>query len=130
MINFHIVVARINHPESRNVDFFIDLFFDDGIGVLIATIDDFHRQKKFARVAVVMSARSGQIAVVRETWIFVRGATNCVIERFATLAVIAECSRSQMISCRVSGAERGSVAPSRISSYGLAHFPKQTSDWP
>ena len=40
-------------------------------------------------VAAVMSARSGQIAVVRETWIFVRGASSCVLPRFATLAAIA-----------------------------------------
>ncbi len=59
------------------------------------------------------------MAVERETWMRVRGASNWVPARFATLAVIAACRRSQIISCRPPGAERGSDAPSRISSYGL-----------
>jgi len=59
------------------------------------------------------------MAVERETWILVRGASNRVPARFATLAVIAACNRPQIISCRPPGAERGSDAPSRISSYGL-----------
>ena len=47
----------------------------------------------------------------------VRGASNWVLGRFATLAVINACSRSQIASWRSPGAERGNDAPSRISSY-------------
>jgi hypothetical protein len=77
--------------------------------------------------AVVMSARSGQIAVERDTWTFVRGASSCAVARFDTLAFINLCSRSQIISWREPGAERGSDAPSKISSYGLLIHPSKAA---
>ena len=47
-----------------------------------------------------------------------REASSRMAARFATLAVINACRRSQIASWRKPGAERGSDPPSKISSYG------------
>ena len=49
-------------------------------------------------VAVMISAISGHSTVEWETRIFVRGASNCALPMFATLAVSAAWSRAQISS--------------------------------
>jgi len=64
---------------------------------MIVAADDFRGQPELAG-GRGHESESGQMAVERETWIRVRGASSWVPARFATLAVIAACRRSQIIS--------------------------------
>lgn len=49
VINLDVVVAWIDHPKPGQLQFFIDLFFDDGIGAMVIGADDFGCEPEFGR---------------------------------------------------------------------------------
>src|ERR1051325_6432701 len=48
-VNFHIVVARIDHPQPRDAGVLVKLLLVDGVEPVIARVDDFRREPKLAR---------------------------------------------------------------------------------
>src|SRR5579883_907234 len=47
MVHLDVVITRINHPQPRESDFFVDLFFDDGVRSVVLGIDDLGREPEF-----------------------------------------------------------------------------------
>jgi hypothetical protein len=47
VIDFQIIVARIDHPESGDTQIFIEGFFENGIGVMITGVNDFGGEPEF-----------------------------------------------------------------------------------
>ena len=48
VIDFHVVVARIHHPQARHADFLVEFLFHHRVGVMIVAADDFDGEKEFA----------------------------------------------------------------------------------
>ena len=48
VVNLNVVVARVNHPQARHADFFVEFFFHHRVGVMIVAADDFDGEKQLA----------------------------------------------------------------------------------
>lgn len=47
VVNLHVVVARVGHPEPRHPDFLVEFLFDDGVGAMVFAADDFDGEPEF-----------------------------------------------------------------------------------
>jgi len=113
VVDLHVVIARIDHPQPRQFRILVNLLLDDGVGSVVVRADDFRSQPEFSGGATTR-AKSGQTSVPIESLTWDRRSSNRALARFATLALVQSCRRSQISSWRLPGGHRLMACPPRI----------------
>ena len=126
MVDLHVVVARVDHPEPGQAHFLVDLLFDDRVGPVVVGADDFRGEPELAGRGRDQGTGPGRRVVSGDRRTCGAAGSSRVLARLATLAWTTWCSRGRCARAAARGRGEAADSPLSVSAYGWLMYSART----